>query len=112
MGRKNNADKELEAFGFVKTEDEGFVYSKLVGKDRSVPRERLEPVEGGYLRYIREDGAWRQLPYKVSEKWEKVSGLDFDTQPECFDTVYPEDYIENLYAVANQQRADNARTDK
>ena len=107
MARKSEADKQLEAYGYELTADEGYVRSKA-----GTPRERLVPVEGGYERYIRSDGKWLQMPYQVNEKWAGISGMTFESHPECFDTVYPTEHIEHIYSVANQERANNARPDK
>lgn len=95
-----SASDELVAFGYAEEEPGVFVKRKA-----GLPRDKYEKVEGGFLRFTREDGQWVGVPYKIAEAFEGVSGLLFSTHPQCFDTVYPEEYLESIYAVGNQERA-------
>lgn len=95
-----SASEELLSYGYEETEPGAYTRSKA-GK----PRDKWVAVEGGFTRFMRDDGQWVGVPYKIAEKFEGVSGLLFETQPECFDTVYPEAEIENIYRVGNEERA-------
>ncbi|MFA5936482.1 MAG: hypothetical protein WC822_01245 [Candidatus Paceibacterota bacterium] len=98
MTTKKNVEKSLVAYGFEETE-EGFVLNKA-GR----PKTKWVPVDDGFHRFEREDGAWAQYPFSVNEKFARVSGLAYDTHPECFDEVYPFEHVGNIYAVAVAQR--------
>lgn len=89
----------LVEFGYTPEEDGALVKYKA-GR----PRERYEPVEGGFLRFTRDDGKWAPVPYTIAEKFAGVSGLLAETHPECFEFVYPAEYLGNIYAEAVQAR--------
>lgn len=70
------------------------------------PRERYDIVEGGFLRFTREDGEWKPLALGVNAAGEGISGLD-QTRPEhagFFEWVYPADFLLAIYAHAVQER--------
>ena len=97
----SKATDAFKNYGFV-PDSEGLVrVNPLTG----APRTRyVAVVGGGFHRYEREDGAWRQYPYSIHADWEGVGGLAFDAKqgasdanakvkPECFEWVYPEAFI-------------------
>jgi len=99
LTKKTNAAAELVAFGYV---DEGGEYVKYkAGR----PRDKYVTIEGGFLRYTREDGQWVGVPHSVAKSFEGVSGLLYSTHPQCFEMVYPNAEVEHIYAVGNQERA-------
>ena len=100
----------LESYGFVKG-DQGWV------KDRAgKPRTKFESVPGGFHRFEREDGVWRQFPYIIHVLTDDGgprhdhNGLAFDVkqqtlmggrlQPECFEWVWPESEIAKVYGAS------------
>jgi len=86
-------------FGYTHEPDDSLVKYKA-GR----PREKYQPVDGGFLRFTRDDGKWAPVPFKIAEKYEGISGLLPETHPECFDFVYPADYLLNIYATAVAER--------
>ena len=99
----------LETYGFVQTKD-GWIKSGPDGRERT----KYEATEGGFLRFEREDGVWRQYPYTIHPDWEGVGGLAFDVKqaamsgiggkvkPECFEWVYPPSEIERTYGAERE----------
>ena len=97
-----SAAEELIAYGYA---DEGGEYVRLkAGR----PIDKYVTSEGGFLRYTREDGQWVGVPYTIAKSFEGVSGLLYSTHPQCFEMVYPEAYVEHVYAVGNEARAARA----
>ncbi len=112
---KAQAATALVEFGYTLEPDGSFVKYKA---DR--PREKWEPAEGsydvaidgtspveyetvpvsGFRRFTRDDGKWAPVAYTVSARWSKVAGLTVEEHPECFDYIYPADYVLNVYATA------------
>lgn len=82
-------------FGYTLEEDGSLVKYKA---DR--PREKYVPEGDGFLRFTRDDGVWRPIAFQIAESFKGVSGLDFDKHPECFDFVYPAEYLLNIYSSA------------
>lgn len=109
MTTKKSATESLEAYGFVRT-DEGWTKNKeLTGK----PRTRYVSVEGGFHRFEMEAGEWRQYPLSIHAEWEGVGGLAFDdkaqdqnakVKPDCFEWVYPPEWVVNEYSTALEAR--------
>jgi hypothetical protein len=62
---------------------------------------KQEPVKGFY-RYFRGN----QMCFRIADRWSGVAGLDPLVQPECFEMIYPEDWVIAEYetAVANQTK--------
>lgn len=101
------ATDALLAYGFV-PDGKGLVKTNpATGQQRT----RYETVEGGFHRFEREDGGWRQYPYTIHPDWEGVGGLAFDekqargqlsakVKPECFEWVYPAAFVEGTYGAA------------
>lgn len=105
------AQEHLKDYGFVEGPD-GLVKASIRGNR---PKTRFVPVDGGFLRYEREDGVWRQYPFSIHSDWQ-LGGLAFDVKqaaedpnakvkPECFDWVYPESEITKIYSHAVQVMA-------
>lgn len=93
-----SAEEELVAYGYL-PEDGEFVRRKA-GK----PTNKYVPVEGGFHLFRREDGQWVQAFYKIAPAFEGVSGLDFDKHPECFDVLFPREFVEAEYGAGNIAR--------
>lgn len=102
MTKALSASAELIKFGYT---DEGGEYVKYkAGK----PREKYVASEGGFLRYTRDDGQWVGVPFTIAPSFEGVSGLTYATHPQCFEMVYPEAYLANVYAEGNKAAAARA----
>lgn len=98
----DGAAAALTEYGYVPVADPewsvtGTSYERSKG---GTPRDRWVPVEAGFERYTRADGAWRAVPYTIHEEFEGVSGLDPDKHPGCFEWVYPAGYVEGVYTTA------------
>jgi len=108
----NAATAHLESYGFVKGDDKGWVIHRA-----SKPKTKYEVVSGGFHRFEREDGVWRQYPYIVHVQPDDGSprhdhnGLAFDVkqqtlmggrlQPVCFEWVWPDAEIAKVYGGAS-----------
>jgi hypothetical protein len=87
-------------YGYTAEED-----GSLVRYKGGKPRTKWVPVgDTGFLRYEREDG-WVQYPYQVADTFQGVGGLSPETHRECFDWVYPAEYVLNVYATALAEQA-------
>lgn len=84
-------------FGYTLEED-----GTLVKYKAGRPREKYQPVDGGFLRFTRDDGVWKPIAFKIADEFKGVSGLDFDKHPQCFNFVYPSAHLLNIYATAVQ----------
>jgi hypothetical protein len=83
------------AFGYTPETDGSLIKYKA---DR--PRERWATGADGFLRFTRDDGQWKPVPYTIKEQWAKVSGLTAEEHPDCFEYVYPAEYVRHIYATA------------
>ena len=101
-GTCTQAVKAIIEFGYSPEYPDGSLVKYKAGH----PREKWEPLEDrtGFLRFTREDGKWVPVPFTIAEKFEGVSGLTSETHPECFEYVYPADYVLNIYATAVAER--------
>jgi hypothetical protein len=97
-----NGMQALAEYGFFMHED---------GVMRRGPHygQMWKPVDGGFLRYDKNGTSEVPMPYKVSEKFRKISGLDFREQPECFDWLWPETEIAKIYIAAKIAQDERAR---
>ena len=104
---ETNGMQALAEYGYVTGED-GVMYSP--GRRNS---QRWKLVEDGMLRFDMEQGQMIPVPYKLKDEFKGhtddqgryfpgVSGLDFRKNPNCFDWVWPEPVVANIYAVAKQ----------
>ncbi len=110
MAAATHPSVHLEAYGATKTA-EGWVLQRG-GKDRTLFKE----VPGGFHRFQKEDGVWRQYPYAMhaassvegdSGCEKSHQGLAFDAKqqaemggairPSCFDWVYPAEWFAAEY---------------
>jgi hypothetical protein len=91
------ASSALAEYGYEPQEDGSFVRSKA-----GTPRDKWVPAlrGSGFLRFTRNDGKWDKVPYTIAAKWANVSGLTSQLNPECYEYVYPADYVLNIYATA------------
>lgn len=89
------AARALVAYGYEDKGDGEFVRSK-----NGSLRDKWVATDGGFLRFTREDGEWVGIPHSIAPHFEGVSGLDFKTHPETFNTVYPEAEVLAIYQHA------------
>lgn len=98
-----DAKKALIDYGFS---DEGGAF--VISRGGKL-RDKYESVPGGFHRFRREDGEWRQYPFSIHKDWEGIGGMAFDAKqkaemggvvkPECFEWVYPEEWIVREYTA-------------
>lgn len=68
------------------------------------PRAMYFPVIDGFLSFTRNDGVWEATPYTILPQWERISGLTHEEHPECYDYVYPADFILEEYSGAIERK--------
>lgn len=44
---------------------------------------------------------WVQVPYRLADRWRDVGGLHPETHPECFEWVWPEVRVAEIYEYAS-----------
>ena len=96
----------LVEYGYRKDED---------GVMRSIRRpnsQRWQSVQGGFLRFDLEAGREVPIPYKLASAFEKISGLDFRKNPDCYVWLWPESEVAKIYTVARENELATRRTDK
>lgn len=50
---------------------------------------------------------WLQVPYRLTERFRNVGGLHPATHPECFEWVWPEEQVAEMYEFASKPGEDN-----
>jgi len=65
-----------------------------------------DPAPGQPWGVVIPELGWAQVPYKPAEKWSAVSGLHPAVHPECFDFVWPEEIVAEMYALAQAAAVD------
>ena len=99
----DKATKALIDYGYTLQEDGSL--------ERGRKGERYVPVEGGFLRWFRGE----QMCFKIADNWRKVGGLTVKEHPECFDMVYPTEWVIEHFEAAvknNKQWAEEAKIRK
>lgn len=97
-----NEEHELAATAIIEFGYTHEVDDSLVKYKAGRPREKYQPVDGGFLRFTRDDGVWKPVALRVAGAFKGVSGLDMDNpeHAQFFDWVYPDDYLLNIYSTA------------
>ena len=92
----DRATKALIGYGYTQMPDGTL--------ERGRKDERYVPVEGGFLRWYR----GKPMCFKIADAWRKVSGLTMETHPECFDMVYPAEWVIAEYEAGTANNAKRA----
>ena len=105
-----NAVKALREYGYIVSE------GMWVKKDKPTRTQSWKSVEGGFHRFDPDNGAWIQIPYKLLPEFDShqkdgvwipgVAGLDYKRaeHKDCFDWVWPADYVANMYVEATKSQ--------
>ena len=99
MTKKPSAIDELVDFGYEVQDDGSYVRFK-----NKRPVNKWEKVAEGWLHFRRVAEAWEAVDYTLLPKWQGVAGLHPSTHPECYEYVFPEDWVLQEYTQGNEAR--------
>lgn len=114
-----DAKEALEGYGYILDEASGFYFRG--------DTEAWKPVDGGWLcvrpvrgsqkfsapgvadpsngqpwgREIAEVPGWLQVPDGLADRWREVGGLHPATHPECFEWIWPDERVAEIYEFAS-----------
>lgn len=104
-----NAKEALEKYGFE--ENEEGVYVRVLGDKIDLSTERWVEVQGGWRCY-KVGSDWGKLdpktglhsvPFGQNEAFADVGGLHPETHPQCFEFVWPDERIVEIYEHAGEE---------
>lgn len=107
----------LLEYGYTQEGDGEFVRYKSGPGSR--PNDKWQRVDGGWLRFMREDGDWKPYHYQLKPEYQGdpdavdehgnpaprsgISGLDQVNHPTFFEWVWPDAYVLHIYNTALQE---------
>lgn len=112
----SSAEAALVAYGYAKDEasgmftrgdtqawrktDEGWERFDPPSLKKPIRAEGVDDPADGASWGLPTEVGWVRVPYKLGERWRNISGAHPATHPECFEWLWPEEEVAELYLLA------------